>query len=393
MRNSWTVKKVSDFGEIITGSTPSTKINEYWNGNYPFYSPADFDGKKYCSSTERQVSQTGLNTGRILKENSILFTCIGSIGKMAISTKTGISNQQINAVTVNKENDYEFVYYLLNFHKEKFKSVAPMTTIQIINKSDFGAFRFSIPPSLNHQRKIAKILNTVDVVIEKTETAIAKYKVVKQGMMQDLFTRGIDPQTGKLRPNQKDAPELYKETELGWIPKEWEVKQLNDFLYLKSGDGITSINIRNHDKYKVYGGNGLRGYTNTFTHYGEFVLIGRQGALCGNITYVNGKFYASEHAVVVTILDESNYKWVEHKLFLMNLNKYSEASAQPGLSVSKIQKLKISVPKAPEQEIIASRLKQIDQLIQEEQANLSKHQSLKKGLMQDLLTGKVEVEV
>ncbi len=84
-------------------------------------------------------------------------------------------------------------------------------------------------PPLPHQRKIARILTTVDNIIEKTESAIEKYNAIKQGMMHDLFTRGIDIKTGKLRSSYEDAPELYKETELGMIPKEWDICVLNDY--------------------------------------------------------------------------------------------------------------------------------------------------------------------
>jgi len=185
---------------------------------------------------------------------------------------------------------------------------------------------------------------------------------------------------------------LYKETELGFVPKEWEVEELGDFLFLKSGEGITSEDIFTFERFPVYGGNGLRGYTNSFTHDGEYVLIGRQGALCGNITLAKGKFYASEHAVIVTIINDCNAKWVEYKLRSMNLNQYSEASAQPGLSVGKINKLLIKVPMGEEQNMIAERFYSLENKIHTEQQTLAKYGTLKAGLMQDLLSGKVGVE-
>ena len=211
--------------------------------------------------------------------------------------------------------------------------------------------------------------------------------------MHDLFTRGIDVNTGLLRPTPEEAPELYKESALGLIPDDWEVKELEGFLILKSGDGITSKDIYSFEEYPVYGGNGLRGYTYSYTHEGSYVLIGRQGALCGNITLATNKFYASEHAVVVTIADDSNVKWVEYKLRLMNLNQYSEASAQPGLSVNKINKLLIKVPNGEEQNLIAKKFIMLESKIQTEQEALAKYQQVKAGLMQDLLTGKVGVSV
>jgi type I restriction enzyme S subunit len=161
---------------------------------------------------------------------------------------------------------------------------------------------------------------------------------------------------------------------------------------MKSGEGITSKSIREIEDYPVYGGNGLRGFTSSFTHEGEYILIGRQGALCGNITRVRGKFYASEHAVVVTVFDKNNVDWLSQKLDDMNLNQYSEASAQPGLSVNKILKLPISKPPFDEQNRIADSLIAIDTKIQIEQNYLHKLQQLKAGLMSDLLSGKKKIK-
>jgi hypothetical protein len=103
-----------------------------------------------------------------------------------------------------------------------------------------------------------------------------------------------------LQVREMNLPEGFKQTEVGVIPDDWEVKKLSDLSSMKSGEAITSKNIHNADKYPCFGGNGLRGYTSSYTHHGDFALIGRQGALCGNVQFVAGNFFASEHAVVVT---------------------------------------------------------------------------------------------
>ncbi len=282
-----------------------------------------------------------------------------------------------------------FYYFLFPFLKEVWDRTTA-TTVKHLSTYDISEALEKFP-TVNEQRKISHILSTADVVIEKTQAAIAKYKAIKQGMLHDLFTRGIDLQTGKLRPRYEDAPELYKESSLGFIPVEWEEKKLENICSMKSGEGITSIRIHEMGDYPVYGGNGLRGFTNTYTHGGEYTLIGRQGALCGNITRASGKFYASEHAVVVTVENEIDIDWLSQKLDTMNLNQYSEASAQPGLSVNKILRLSISKPSFQEQEKIAERLLSIDQKLHTEQAYLHKLLQLKAGLMGDLLSGSVKV--
>lgn len=118
----------------------------------------------------------------------------------------------------------------------------------------------------------------------------------------------------------------------------------------KSGRSIVSSEIHDTGEYPVYGGNGLRGFCNKFTHNGEYVLIGRQGALCGNINHIIGKTYVSEHAIAVQGSNIALTMWLKYKLYAMNLNRYSESSAQPGLSVEKLIRLKVNLPCLNEQQ-------------------------------------------
>lgn len=286
--------------------------------------------------------------------------------------------------------DPKWLFY--NFQNTDLSQLNEATGVPSVSSK--ALYKLSFPwVEHKYQSKIAQILHTCDSVIEKTQVGIAKYKAIKQGMLQDLFTRGIDLETGKLRPKYDDAPDLYKESKLGWIPKEWEVKSLIELCSMKSGEGITSKSIFEMGDFPVYGGNGLRGFTGSFTHFGEFTLIGRQGALCGNITRVGGRFFASEHAVVVTPNENNNVDWLSQKLDTLNLNQYSEASAQPGLSVSKILKLSITSPIKEEQELISKRLLSMDSKIISENSYLQKLQKIKSGLMSDLLSGKKPVKV
>jgi type I restriction enzyme S subunit len=158
---------------------------------------------------------------------------------------------------------------------------------------------------------------------------------------------------------------------LGDIPEHWSSCALKRLVSLRSGDSITAEDINELGAFPVYGGNGLRGYTQAYTHDGLHVLIGRQGALCGNINYAEGKFWASEHAVVVTPLREANVRWLGELLRAMNLNQYSISAAQPGLSVEAVGRICIPVPPLSEQTAIASFLDgetpAIDALVEEQQ--------------------------
>lgn len=164
--------------------------------------------------------------------------------------------------------------------------------------------------------------------------------------------------------------------------------KLSDVISMKSGESITAERITSEGKFPCFGGNGLRGYTTTFTHDGSYTLVGRQGALCGNVTFVSGRFYASEHAIVVTPKKETDIKFMSYVLYDMNLNQYSESSAQPGLSVKKLLKLEYPIPQnKEEQTAIAEALSDIDSLISSLQKLIEKKKAIKQGAMQELLTG------
>ncbi|ARK80117.1 hypothetical protein BOC40_06525 [Burkholderia pseudomallei] len=170
----------------------------------------------------------------------------------------------------------------------------------------------------------------------------------------------------------------YKDSGISWlgkVPRHWEICALKRVASLRSGDGITAEQINEDGKYPVYGGNGLRGYTSSFTHEGRFALIGRQGALCGNINYSEGKFWASEHAVVTTPVKPANVTWLGELLRTMNLNRYSVSAAQPGLSVEIISNLGVPYPPLDEQSAIAVFLDcetgKIDALIDQQEKLLT----------------------
>lgn len=150
-----------------------------------------------------------------------------------------------------------------------------------------------------------------------------------------------------------------KKSHIDWcpvIPDHWEEKRIKDIAFLQSGNSITAMDIAEEGKYPVYGGNGLRGYTNNYTNDGDYVLIGRQGALCGNINYACGKFYATEHAVVVYTKNEEITYWLGETLKAANLNRLSMTAAQPGLAVSTLNIQFIPYPPRKERIRIANYL-------------------------------------
>lgn len=181
----WEEKSLGDISKIVTGKTPSTKDADLWNGDIQFITPTDIkEGSKYQYSTSRYVINN--DKIKILPINSIVYTCIASIGKMCISKFPSITNQQINSLIINDENNFEYVYYWLLYITPFIKTTQANTTLPIINKTDFSNFSIMIP-SLKEQAKIANFLSAIDQKIELVNTQIADTQEYKKGLLQQMF--------------------------------------------------------------------------------------------------------------------------------------------------------------------------------------------------------------
>ena len=287
---------------------------------------------------------------------------------------------------------------------------------------------FVVPePPKEQLDKIAKILSTVDNLTEKTQTLIEKYTAIKQGMMADLFTRGIDMTTGdtpnskggKLRPSYDAAPELYKQTELGWVPKEWEVKLLGEISTISSGitlgneysgsdavevpylrvanvqDGyldlteVKAVKIppSHVAKYLLEVGDVL------MNEGGDFDKLGRGTIWDGEVEgccHQNHVFKVRAHRS--KLFPEYLAYWSASSFgksyFIMNSKQSTNLAS---INSSQLKKFPVLVPPLGEQEMILEKLLAADGNISKLVLDIDKNKRVKKGLMQDLLTGKVRV--
>jgi len=330
-----------------------------------------------------------------LRDDDLLITKDGSIGKTAI-----VSNLPDKAclnsgifLTRTKSNNYitKFMYWLLN--SQVFTSFIDYkkagSMISHLYQNVFEEFAFPTPP-LPEQHAIAAFLDEqtacIDALIGKKGRQIELLKENRAAIISHAVTKGLDPDA-----EMKDSGVEW----LGEVPAGWDVLALKRLASLKSGESITVESIDKDGDYPVFGGNGLRGYTAIFTHNGNYVLIGRQGALCGNINYAKGQFWASEHAVVVSPIGSVVTKWLGELLRAMNLNQYSVSAAQPGLSVEMVSSLSIPTPPLPEQHAIAAFLDRetawIDALTEKVEASIAMLREYRTALISAAVTGKIDV--
>jgi len=240
-------------------------------------------------------------------------------------------------------------------------------------------------PPLPEQQKIAEILGTVDEAIEKIDKAIEKTERLKKGLMQELLTKGI-------------GHKEFKDTKIGKIPKKWEIKKLSKVFNLASGKSrpkklseVKTIEM----PYPVYGGNGILGYTDKFITDKETIIIGRVGEYCGSIHEAPKFSWISDNAIYVTELltNSIDLNFLTSYLILLNLNKFKRKSGQPLMTQTIIYSMCIPQPVFTEQKKIVEILSTVDERIDMEKKRKEKLERVKKGLMDDLLTGRKRVKV
>ena len=379
----WEVKKLGEIGNIITGSTPSTTNLEYYkNGTFDFIGPADLNSNKYIDNAEKKVTEKGLNVGRILKQKSVLVTCIGStIGKIGINKNICITNQQINAIETDKNNS-DFIYYSILERKGRLKLIAGEQAVPVLNKTEFSKFKIPVPP-LPEQKKIADCLSTWDCAIEKQSALINALTDRKKALMQQLLT-------GKKRLPGFEGK--WKEVKLGEIgeiqtgntPSKLESENWNGEYYWCTAEDMKSKYVNNTAQKLT-----KKGWSLARTVKANSILVTCIASIGINaITNVECSF----NQQINSITPNENFS-TEFIYYLMNnskenLLKYAGAGALPMLNKNTFSSIKFKFPTLSEQTAIAEILATADRELQLQKEKLAQLQTQKKGLMQVLLTGK-----
>ena len=309
-----------------------------------------------------------------------------NLNKRAVYTNF-IAKLEMDQNKVNS-NFMSFLFETMYTHRINLKSIKQTTGIQNLDTENYMNENVAYP-SINEQIKIVDFLNVrtteIDNLISDKERLIELLEEKRQAVITETVTKGLDSNV-----KMKDSGIEW----IGNIPEHWDLIKLKYLTVMKSGDFINTSDITLKGKYRVYGGGGFRGYTSNYTHESKHILIGRQGALCGNITFASGKFWATEHAITVKS-KTSNIEWLGYLMESMNLNQYSISAAQPGLSVNKISNLYIPVPTDKEQVEIANLVKYQDKEIEDVnnliEKQISKLKEYRESLIYEAVTGKVDV--
>jgi type I restriction enzyme S subunit len=345
------------------------------------------------------ISPSGYTDKWNTEANTITISEGGnSCGFVSFQTKRFWSGGHCYTLLEIKENISQvFLFQTLKGNESYIMSLRVGSGLPNIQQKAIREFELTIPENITEQKKIASILSTADAVIEKTQAAIAKYKAIKQGMLQDLFTRGIDTTTGKLRPSYQDAPELYKESKLGWIPKEWEVERIDKLCQITTGNKDTQNKLE-YGEYPFFVRSQTVEKINSYSYDGEAILTAGDGVGVGKIYhYINGKFDFHQRVYMLyefeKIIAPKYLFYYFSTNFLAEVDRCSAKTTVDSVRMEMIAGMIVPLPNISEQISIADKLITLESKLQTEQDFLHKQQQIKAGLMNDLLSGRKKVTI
>ena len=407
--DGWSVYALGELGQVVGGGTPPSETPSYWGGSVMWATPAEITKLKsrYINKTLRTITKEGLqkSSAKLHPKGSILLTSRASIGYPAINSVPMATNQGFQSLRPNEKLDVEYGYQLILNNRNGLERLSAGSTFLEISSKEINKYKLPIPP-LPEQKKIASILTSVDEVIENTQKQIDKLQDLKKATMNELFTKGI-------------GHTEFKDSELGRIPKGWEVVKLGDisnvtklagFEYTEhfdysTGGEIIALRALNLDGRKL-------DLTNIQTipksvsdalprsklFYGD-ILISYVGSV-GNLGFIydDDRFHLAPNVAKISCdLKRVNAQFILKQLLSdraqKNIEDLTTITSQPSLNMANIRKIRLLVCPINEQEKIDKILSSLYMKSDFLEQKLTQTQSLKKSLMQDLLTGKVRVTV
>ena len=349
---------MGDYGKVVTGNTPPTKdIENYENRTYLWASPADLGTIKSITETKTMLSAQGFSKTRTLPKGSVLVTCIGStIGKTGMATKEMSTNQQINSIVVNDNNDNEFVYYAIQSAFPRYLSSIAVQAVPIISKSAFELLPNN-RPYLQEQKKIGKFLSLLDERIATQNKIIDKLQSLIKGLRGSLM-----------------------QIENG------NIVHLGEIAQIYQPQTISSTELT-EDGFLVYGANGIIGKYKQYNHKTEQICITCRGNTCGMVNYTQPMSWITGNAMVINTDEHQNKvckRYLYHYLSAYNFSSIISGSGQPQIVRTPLEKLEITLPSIFEQEQKVMLLDRIQAKIEISNRVLSLYQGQKQYLLRQM---------
>ena len=395
----WNEVKLEDVGKIITGKTPKTSIEDNYGGHIPFLTPSDDMNVKIIKYTNKTLTLKGLNEVKncLIPKNSVCVSCIGSdLGKVVLTSEDTVTNQQINSIIVNEKFDYNFIYYTMILLGKQLNYMSKSSTaVPIINKSTFSNELIFVP-SLEEQKKISSILSNIDAKIDNLD------KINKN------LTICIDVnfKNNLLNFNQYSEQELVS-SELGLIPKEWEVSNLTNIANYQNGLAMQKFPPENDaDCFKVLKIKELRqGFFDETSDscsknikeecivYDGDVIFSWSGSLLVDI-WTGGTCGLNQHLFKVTSSKFDKwfyYCWTKFYLDQFILIAKDKATTMGHIKRKHLDESLVLIPDKETYSKLTMLFKPLFDMLIKNKIEIKKLQNLRDVLMPKLMSGEVDV--
>ncbi|WP_156098826.1 restriction endonuclease subunit S [Carnobacterium inhibens] len=385
--NDWKVSRLGELADIHRGASPRPIKDPIWfseHSSHGWVRIADVTkSSKYLFETKQYLSNEGILKSRTVKPGDLIMSICGTIGRPIIMEMDACIHDGFVAFeNLKKDIDTEYLRYILTRLTNYFKAQGQPGTQVNLNTAIVEKATIPIPP-LKEQQKIAEILSIVDEQIEQTDQLIKKTKELKKGLMQQLLTKGI-------------GHTEFKKSELGEIPTEWKIFKVEDIATVSTGnkdtkdkndDGIYPFFVRSQTIENI----------NSYSYDGEAILTAGDGVGVGKVFhYIKGKFDFHQRVYKISDFKNMEGKYLYYYFsnnFYNQAMKYNAKTSVDSVRRDMITKMDILVPTISEQKQITSILSSVDKNIEGYEEEKGKYEELKKGLMQQLLTGKTRVKV
>ena len=426
--SEWIEKPLGALARLEIGGTPSRNVAAYWadsnDGGHPWVSIADLRAGRTLETSEF-ITDLGVKRSnvKLVKAGTVLMTFKLTIGEVAYAKCDLFTNEAIVAINPFEGQILpEFLFYTLP-HGAKSAVAENAIKGSTLNKEKLRKIRISFPSDEKSQQSIVAVLSALDSQIEATEALISKQERVRAGLLQELFTRGVD-EHGTLRPGRDEAPHLYRETELGWLPQRWRVLQLSccsDSVI----DGPFGSNLKSEHYVDEPGVRVVRLQNIQSGHYDEsdeaFVsdkhakYLSKHSVLPGDVLiaslgddkfeagraccYPNSIGLAINKADCFRLRPKLDIAEPQFMMLLLNSdrakrenNKLIQGVTRQRINLGNLKRLKVAIPDVCEQGIIINNFEIASRPLEGLSRDLSKYRMLRSGVMQDLLTGRVPVD-
>jgi type I restriction enzyme S subunit len=411
--SGWEWVRLRSLGTFSGGKTPSMSNSKYWNGgDILWVSPKDMK-PKIIASTAMTITKAAADTMKLYDAGTMVIVVRSGILKrllpLSFLAVPATINQDLKALEFFDKSIADYLYFVIKAFEPYilFELVKAVTTVDSLKFDEFQNLLIPFPPKEEQARIVAKLfdiemlvddyelieqrlsfLNTsfpdalkksilqaavqgklvpqdphdepANVLLEKIR--VERERLIKAGKIKRPKTESVIFRRDNSHYEIRNCKEVCIDEELPFeIPDSWEWVRIGSVFNLQAGKFVQAqeIHFERENSFPCYGGNGLRGYVDRYNREGAFQLIGRQGALCGNINYADGQFYATEHAIVVEYYCDVNVHWIGYFLNALNLNQYSTATAQPGLAVATINNIFFPFPPLCEQMRIVKKITEI----------------------------------